>query len=66
MRNSETILVKFDEILYEVLLAVVKFDEIRLNIENKNETMQKEAWQASRRPNKWSKTRNNFKKPAWN
>ena len=40
MRNSETILVKFDEILYEVLLAVVKFDEIRLNIENKNETMQ--------------------------
>ena len=40
MRNSETILVRFDEILYEVLLAVVKFDEIRLNIENKNETMQ--------------------------
>ena len=40
MRNSETILVKFDEIVYEVLLAVVKFDEIRLNIENKNETMQ--------------------------
>ena len=40
VRNSETILVKVDEMLYEVLLAVVKFDEIRLNIENKNETMQ--------------------------